>query len=488
LTNAPRAAAVALASGLALSFAFPEPDIAPLAWVAIAPLLIALRDRTAWQGFWIGFAFGFGFFGSLIIWISIVGWISWLVLVILQSAFIGVFGAIVAWAGPRFRSSWTTIAIPAFAWVAMEFVRSIFPIVGFTWGQLAQSQHDLLWMLRTAGLAGSWGLALLLVAVNACIARAARGRGVAYLGGAAALILMPLVLPANEATGDGLRVAIVQGNIPEEMEPSFEKDLIIIDNHVDATRALEGEDLDLVVWPESSVGIDVERSPEVGDVVAGAARAADAEMIVGATLDTDDGKYKVTALQYSREGDIVDRYQKTHLVPFGEYVPGRGIIGWLPILDQVPRDAIPGPGGANVEPFEVAGGRVSPTVSFEGDFGSIARSRVAGGGRLLVVATNTSTWGRSWASAQHLAFSQVRAAETGSWVVHGALTGISGFVAPDGRVVQRSELWTSDTLIQDVAFTESTTLYVKLGDWLAWLSVLVVLVALLAGRRSKERT
>jgi apolipoprotein N-acyltransferase len=484
----PRSIAVALAAGLVLSFAFPEPDIAPLAWVAVVPLLIVLRDRTPMQGFLLAFLFGFAFFGSLIIWISIVGWVSWALLVILQAAQLGLFGAVVSYFSGRVTSIGWSVLLTAAAWVAIEYLRSIFPVFGFTWGELAQSQHNLGWILRTAGLAGGWGTAFLILAVNALLANAfvhARagewGRGLPLAGVAAVLLVLPVLLPANEATGKQIRIAIVQGNIPEDMEAGFEKDLIIISNHLLLNEELDPREVDLVVWPESSVAIDIDRNPEVAGFVADAAQSANAEMIVGATLDAGDN-YKVMALHVSPDGEIVDRYQKTHLVPFGERVPGRDLIDWIPMLDQVPRDAIPGPGGANVEPFDIAGGKVSPIVSFEGDFGSLARTRINGGGRLLVVATNTSTWHHMWASGQHLAFSQVRAAENGTWVVHAALTGTSGFVAPDGRVLKRTELWEPALRTQTLRFAETTTLYAKWGDWLPWACSLFVLGAIVTAR------
>src|SRR5947207_8969152 len=104
-----------------------------------------------------------------------------------------------------------------------------------------------------------------------------------------------------------------------------------------------------------------------------------------------------------------------HLVPFGEYVPGRRLLSWLPLLDQIPQDAV---AAHDPKSFSVDGGEVTTVLSYEGDFGSLVRQRIGAGGRLLVVATNTSTWRRSWASAQHVAMSQVRAAENGVWVVH----------------------------------------------------------------------
>ena len=462
-------------SGAALALAFPEPDIAPLAWVSTAPLLYIASNVRTRRGFALGYVFGVAFFGVLLYWISIVGWIAWLLLVLLQALFLGVFGAAYSALATRLPL-WGRIAAAGVLWVVIEYLRTRFPLGGFTWGQLAQSQHNAGWMLRPAGLAGSWMVALLLVCCSGLVAEAfrasrigARALALALVVVAALVIATPALIPATGASGDGLSVAIVQGNVPRGITPStFEKELSIIASHERLTKTLAGQDVDLVVWPESSVGLDLNDTPEASSAVAEAARAVDAPMIVGGNLDVDDDRYQVVAFSVSPSGEVVDRYQKTHLVPFGEYVPARDSLDWLPMLAQVPRDAVP---GIEKTIFDVAGGRVAPVISFEGDFGSLVRERIGGGGQLLVVATNTSTWEDSWASAQHVAFSQVRAAENGVWVAHAALSGISAFIAPDGSVVQRTPLWTPTTAIDEVRFQTSPTLYARTGDWLPWASL-----------------
>ena len=463
------ALAVATLSGGALALAFPEPDIAPLAWVTIAPLLWLLNGAGGRRGFVLGFAFGIGFFSVLLYWISIIGFLGCVALVLLQSVFIGLVGAL--WGKLSEGASLVErVLVPAALWVAIaEFARSLLPARGFTWGELAQSQHDVSWLLRAASIGGGWTVAFLIVVANALLleavlaARERRGGSAAALACLVAVVLVgPGLIPASSADGESIKVAIVQGNIPREMDPSFEKDLIILRSHVHLTEELP-DDVDLVVWPESSVGIDPARNEDVRAAISGAAISAGAPMIVGGNLERDDGKYQVMAYLVSEEGEFVDRYQKTHLVPFGEYVPARRFLDWIPALDQVARDAVAGD-----EPtvFDVAGGKIAPVISFEGDFGSLVRSRVAAGGRMVVVATNTSTWEESWASAQHLAMSEVRAAENGVNVVHGALTGISAFVDPTGDVLSETSMWNLTVLIEEVRFAESVSFYARTGDWL----------------------
>jgi apolipoprotein N-acyltransferase len=489
LTGA-RAYPVVLVAGVLLTLAYPEPDLAPIAWVAFIPLLLALRGSSGSRGALLGFVFGLGFFASLLYWISIVGYVAWAALVLLQAGFIAIFGACVARAAQwRFRPG--ALLMPVVAWVTLEYARALVPVVGFTWGDLAQSQHDLAWMLRPASLGGGWLVAGVVMAMNVALAEHFStlhkpARAALWLGIAVVLLAAPLLIPANHATGGPVRVAIVQGNVPQNFSGSFyERELAITRSHRDLTEKVANEHPDLVVWPESSVGLDIRRDPVAAAEVTRASDAVGAPMIVGGNIDLDDERYKVVAFEVTPGEGVTDVYEKTHLVPFGEYVPGRKLLGWIPMLDQVPRDAV---AGAEHKVFDVAGGSIATVISFEGDFGYLVRKPIAAGGRLLVVATNTSTWGRTWASAQHEAFSQVRAAENGVWVVHAALSGISAFVRPDGSILDETDLWTATTLTRDVRFAESITLYARVGDWFPLLCILATISGLVgAWRRPAER-
>lgn len=482
-----RAYPLVLVAGAALSLAFPEPDIAPLAWVALAPLLLAASSGSAWRGAALGFVFGVGFFGTLLIWVSIVGYVAWGVLVLLQAGFLACFGAAWSWLA-RNGSAAARIPLAAAAWVLVEYARGAVPLGGFTWGQLAQSQHDLFfWTLRPAAWGGGWLVAGLVVGVNAAVAESVAASGRRRLAPAAAVLLLlaaPFLLPIGEADGPVMRTAIVQGNVPQDFAGSFyDKELAITRSHAELTRRLDGDELDLVIWPESSVGLDLQRDPTVANEVIEAARAVGVPMIVGGNLDIDRQRYEVVAFHIAPDGEIEDVYVKTHLVPFGEYVPARELLDWLPMLEQVPRDAMPGD-----EPklFDLPKGQVSTVISFEGDFGPLVRRAVAAGGDMLVVATNTSTWGHSWASAQHVAFSQVRAAENGVSVAHAALSGISAFIDPHGRVLRSTDLYEATTISYPLTLS-SGTFYTRTGEWFVYLSLLCVLAGSIAAFRFRRR-
>lgn len=489
--NGPRSYAAVLLSGLLLSLAFPEFDLAPAAWVALVPLLLAGRRQRPRRALALGALFGLAFFGSLLIWISIVGWVAWALLVVLQSLFLAAFGLMWGLVSRLESRAWRILLAPAL-WVAVEWLRATVPLGGFTWGELAQSQHNAAWMLRPAAWGGGWAVAFAVVLVNALLAEAVlagarRGRGVALaLASAAALLLAaPLALGAARAEGARTTISVVQGNVPRDWRGSiYDKELAIMRSHEHLTSELGSVEPDLVVWPESAVGLDVLANPDARAVITGAAAAVDAPLLVGGNLDVGADRYKVMVFHVSRKGDVVESYQKRHLVPFGEFVPARDLLDWVPMLDQVPRDAL---AGSRPGVFDVAGGRVAAVISFEGDFGSLVRTGIDGGGRLLVVATNTSTWGESAASAQHVAFSQVRAAENGVWVVHAALSGISAFIAPDGTVVDSTPLWTAAALTREVSFAEDVTFYARVGDWLPYSCAALSLLGLALTLRSVRR-
>ena len=448
-----------------------------------------MRSSSGRRGAALGGLFGAAFFGVLIFWISIIGYLGWVLLVALQAAFVAGFGA--TWARlSRLRWGWARVIAAAAAWVSFEYLRARVPLGGFTWGQLAQSQADA-WTLGIAPLTGGWGSAFLVVAANALVAegwtawseRAGLLSTIGWVSAAAACVVWPALLGTGPLSSRTLEVAIIQGGTAAEIDPLGSRQAAILANHARLTTA-RARGVDLVIWPESAVELDLSTSPSPRAVLSRAARTAGAPIIAGVNDDVGSDRYRVLAWLVSPRGVLAGVYQKNHLVPFGEYVPARDLLDWIPMLSQVPKDAIPGhrPGV-----FDLGDYRVATVISFEGDFGSLTRVPVARGGRLLVVATNTSTWRRSWASAQHLAFSRVRAAENGVWVVHGAISGISALVAPDGSVAASTPLGEATTLKGPVRLAGAATFYTRAGDWFIWVCASLALLGVAAAPRRTRR-
>src|SRR5690606_6337958 len=188
---------------------------------------------------------------------------------------------------------------------------------------------------------------------------------------------------------------------------------------------------------------------------------------------------------YTADGEG-DAYVKRVPVPFGEYVPFRRWLDWFPPLEQLPNDTLP---GEAAQVLDVAGARVGAVICFENTFGSLVRDQVLEGADVLVVSTNNTSFGLTPMSRQHVAFSQLRAVETGRWVVHAGLSGISGLIDPTGAMTQTTELFEQDLVRADVPLVEGMTPAMVVGNIVGWVATAVVLAALvvLAVQRWRRR-
>jgi len=295
-----------------------------------------------------------------------------------------------------------------------------------------------------------------------------------------------------EPTGKTIDIAAVQGNTLE-LPPVVDRDDLerveaVAELQLAATRLLdeaaEGPPA-VAVWPENALDADPRSDPELGAAVAEALRILEGgSLLAGVLLDgQDEGTFLNTIAQFDASGQIVDVYEKRKLVPFGEYVPWRSVLGDFPPLRAIANDGMPG-----TEPgvFEVAGARIGPVTCFESIFPNIVHSQVRAGADVLVVTTNNASFGRTPASAQHLTFSQLRAVETGRWVLHAGISGISAVVDPRGRITERTELFEQAIVRADLPLIEARTLATRVGDWpgrIALAASALGIAALLVTRR-----
>ena len=429
-------------------------------------------------------AFGITFFGLLLSWIRLFGPEAYVALVVAETAFVvAALGAGRA-AARRLPPPWGAILFPV-AFLAGEYLRSRLLFGGFGWGGLGYTQHDHPALLRLAAYTGVWGPALvvattsLLLERTLTLVRRSPLRAGACVVAGALLVVLPGLLPVGAPSGRRARIAVVQGNASEGTADPSADDMDVLRSHVTLTASLAGRDPSLVVWPESAVDIDPFRDPEVMDALVDSVRAIRAPFLVGTTTDEPDGRFRNSSLLVTPDGKVSQRYDKQHLVPFGEYVPFRRVL--VPLVEElqrVPRDGIP---GREATVITIPEGRLSVAICFESTFPGIARRFVDRGAGLLIVSTNDSSFERTAAAAQHLAFAQVRAAEHRMWVLQAALTGISGAVAPSGELVRSTGLFESAVLVQDLRFSTARTVYARLGDWLPAGCLAALVAALVAG-------
>src|SRR5690554_3214126 len=338
-----------------LAGAFPPLGWWPLAIPATALLLWSVRGARVWSAFVVGLAGGFSFYGTHIIWLTTyLGPVPWLALAGVETLFFAVAAVVIslAWRwGARFSNTpaWQLLGLPvvlAGLWTAREGIVSVWPYGGFSWGRLSFSQsegpfRDLVAWVGAAGL--SFVLALIAaMLLQAVIIMLGRGRlllRVIRIAPTISLTLIALMVPAwpVETTGE-VRVAAVQGNADAGLWSQRERGAIL-DDHLQATVPILGEEVDLVVWPENAADLNPLRYPQAAGVLDFVSEEIDAPLLAGTITDgPEDETFNSMLLWQPGEG-FVDQYDKIHPVPFAEYLPDRDF--WYPLapdlFDLVPR-------------------------------------------------------------------------------------------------------------------------------------------------------
>jgi len=470
--------------------AFPPLGLAPLAFIAPVPFFLAVRsvERPQWA-LLLGFAWGAAFFGLLLNWIMVLGFVAWFPLSILMGSFASLY-AVWVWMF-RLWTPWRWFYIAIGGWVVHEFLRGHFPFGGFPWGDIGYPAASLPGAIGSVQWIGPSGWPVLAVAVAAGITLAVENHKV-WKFSIDALAVVMLVMIAGAFFGPTpaaqvWRAAIVQGGSPCPQTHCQNEKERIYERHIEATRSIPEGTVELVVWPENSVGSPYEpdTNEEVRTAIIEQARRLDAYILISGTRVVDDGQFINFNAMYSPDGVKIGEYHKRHPVPFGEYVPLRGLFDFVPQLDQVPRDMI---SWGQPIVFPTAQGVVGSVISFEGAFARSMRSLARAGAQTMVVATNESSFGVSAASDQFIGLVRVNAAAIGMDTALAAITGKSTFISGGGGVGEKTDLLESTVLHGSLRFSvDVPTVWVRFGDWLAILAVLAAVLAVAApGERTKE--
>ncbi len=478
---------VAALAGLCTSLAFPPVGAWPIAFVGLVPLLLVLRSCSAGRGALVGLCFGLGLYGASLYWIALFGELAWTALVLLSAAAIAAFGAVVVLVRRPERPIINALAI-ASAWTVLDWIRGAWPFGGFTWVSLGVSQVANRTLLPLAGITAVWGVTFVVVLVNAALTalltREGRGAHRMFLAiGATVAVLAPVLLPAAVIDGPPVSIAVVQIDVrvPEGVS-TVEEDLLVARRNIEAHRSLgDHPGVDLVVWGEGALDPAALENPATVAATRSAIAAVGVPTTIGAVVNNPDGSQHTSVLAFDAHGNLVDRYDKVHLVPFGEYVPFRRRLTWIDAIGQIPVDRVPGeslhtivqPG---IPPY-------GTPICFENAFPSIPRTLVRDGAAFLVVPVNNASYLFTAAAAQHLQMSQMRAVETGRWVVDAGVSGISAFIDPTGVVQSRTGLFQPAILRGQVQASTAQTVYVRFGDWVPVLSLVILAMSLLTPRR-----
>ena len=488
-------------AGFIMACSFPLPDLTGLAWVGLIPLILVMRRRP----FKSGFIAGLAFFATTLYWLNIVmttyGHLPLVlscVLYLFLCIYLAFFWGIATWGACRlkeYRNYSYALTLPVF-WVGLEFVRE-FLLTGFPWSSLGYSQHSWLKVVQSADLLGVYGVSYLLVLCNVVVALMLRAwlRKLPEDFPKTALLATIFLIVINYGYGSWrlgqdlnarettLNAAVIQGNIAQDLKWNPDNQLNTVKTYRDLTlRAERSGATDLIIWPEAAMPFYFQDGGPLADDIKKLSRETGAHLLFGSpAFQRDEGglRYLNSAFLLSPKAQVLGRSDKNHLVPFGEYVP---LSRFLPFVNKLVvgiGDYSPG----EIRPLKMGQHHVGVLVCYEVIFPELAREYVRQGSDLLINITNDAWFGRSSAPWQHLAMARFRAIENRVWLARAANTGVTAFITPSGHITQKTDLFVTAYLNQQVGLGAQPGIYSKMGDLIPGLFLLVSVLWLLQTRR-----
>jgi len=495
--------------GAVTALAYPTPGLWPLALVGLTPLFIILQTLPSVAPALAGLAWGAGFFACLLRWLyrffhqyGQLDPFSSLALLAILVAYLALYPALFALAAYRIRrlDSGAAPLLVACVWVALEWLRG-HALSGFPWGAAGYALTGFLPAIQIAALTGFYGASFLVVLVNLLLAewtvRLSWNRPM--FQAADAIILVILItsvgwgayrMAARPVNDPPVRVGMVQACVPQDQKWNPELARDILQKHESLTAAAASSGAALVFWPESSspFPIAIPARAASGSIRPNAEYRRSLEELVKrlhvnlifGTVDYRVVKDEVRPLNAAAlvrsDGSWGPVYAKMHLVPFGEYVPMSGILGFVNRWVQgAIGDFVPGREAVVVE---VGTLRVGTAICYEMIFPELVRRFVRSGATLLANLTNDAWFGRSAGPAQHFQMVRMRAVENHRFVVRAANTGISSVIDPCGRVLEAKELMEEGILTGNVSAVRTMTFYARHGDVFAILCAILAAAAL----------
>lgn len=461
----------ALGSGALVAFSLP-----PWGWWPLAFIGIAIFARITTSGitrkrtqFLLGTIFAFGWFAPGMCWMWFLTPPGYVIAVILFAAFHGVASVVGS------RSMYPLVALPL-AHALAETFRFSFPFGGVPLASLAisQSASPLVGIVR---IGGPLLLTFCVLQIGFALSQlvvAPKMKHLAVFGAIVALVVCAgMFAPKGSDTGETRTIAAVQGGGPQGTLAINTNPRDVVERHLAATRTITSTNLDMVIWPENVIDVaDFYDSVERTEIAEQAARL-NAPFVVGITEDMNAQYFTNAQIVVNEDGTLGDRYDKVRRVPFGEFVPLRGLLETLGApVDRIPRDAL---AGSDIAQLQVDDTTVGVVISWEVFFSGRANEGVEAGGSLLVNPTNGSSYTGTILQTQQIASSRLRAIENGRWLVQVSPTGFSAFISPTGEVFNRTGVSEQRVLERTINLRSGRTLYSNLGD----LPFIVLMVAVL---------
>ena len=517
----PRLACACL-SGLLLTASFPVFGKGAIAWVALVPLWVALKNLSAFDGFRMGLLTGMVHYLTLLYWfvpfLNTFGpfpvVICMGILFLLASylaMYVGLFSMVMAWVGPSITALLFTA--PAL-WVSLEFIRSLL-FGGFPWELLGHSQYNALHIIQISDIMGVYGVSFLIMVSNGllfllyqhliqrnwpgqkagckqimvCVLITGTMIGVAWCYGIWRISTVAEMI----SRAPRKRIAVVQGNIDQtkKWDPAYQ--ISTIEKYFELSKTALPQQPELLVWPETAMPFYFLEQDPLSKMVIEGIQSGATDTLFGSPAyerEAEQIQYFNRAYLVRSDGIVTDEYDKAHLVPFGEYVP---LKEWLPFLGKMVEHVGDFSSGAVGDTLDWGEHRIGILICYELIFPFLSRCAVQNGAELLINITNDAWYGKTSAPYQHFSMAVFRTVETRRALVRSANTGISGFIDPVGRVVSETPLFEDAMMAEEVPLMNGQTFYVRFGDLFAIACIIAVLVVIPVGRkiesnRSKNRS
>ena len=477
-----------ISSSILLILSFPKYDYWLLAWIGLIPLLLALDGKTYKQAFGIAYLCGVLFFTGTVYWIGHVTIVGAILLILYLALYFGLFGL-----GYILFSRYPVVIkifLLSSLWVALEYTRA-HALSGFGWASLGQSQYKNVWIIQMAEMTGMLGVSFLVVMVN-CFLKEWIERKQWVLMGLPILILVSVLGYGifrmaffNKQELETIKVGVVQANISQQMKWQESLWASIIDKHFVLTKEAVKEHPDLIVWPETAFPGFLLKDKKYLQQLKDLAKEIHTPLLFGSVTD-DHGKFYNSAVMLSSKGVIVGRYDKKHLVPFGEYIPLRTNFPFL-------SDIIPVADFSSGKEYTVfsemtshkKNKKFSALICFEDTIGRLARKFAMAGAGLFINITNDAWFMDTSAPFMHLQASVFRTVENRRGLVRATNTGVSGFVDMTGKIInvlqnaQGEEVFISGYRTQKMQLNYKKTFYTKYGDVFAFICFGCIMGAIL---------
>ena len=501
-----------ISSAILLTLSFPKYDIWILAWVGLIPLFFVVSNNNSKRSFlWCWFS-GTLFYSFTTNWITqtmnqyggMPLWLSFMVLLLL-SVYLGVYTGLFGYLS-KYISDNTSIPLPAaapFVWVSLEFLKAHL-LSGFPWASLGYSQYKFLHIIQIADITGVYGVSFLIVAVNAVLFGIFLLRSEKVLSNRLRIISISSItflfvlslcygyyrLSKDYDSNDNeLNIAVIQGNIPQHLKWNRSFQRKTIDTYKRLTNEAAGHGSDLVVWPETAAPFYFQEYSQYREEVLDIAADGNTYLLFGNPsykLVDDDIKPQMLNSAYliSPYRDIMARYDKIHLVPFGEYVPLSNILFFVEKLASGTGDFS---AGRDHIVMELPESKFGVVICYEVIFPELVRKFILNGANFMVTITNDAWFGKTSAPYQHFTMAVFRSVENRIYFARAANTGISGFISPKGKILQAGPIFEETVLIQKIFPSNTISFYTKNGDIFTYGAIFITCLILVIASAKRPR-